>query len=147
MPLFAASSRTDLREAWREAWRKHRQGLPLEPLEAQLADVVAIHPEYHATLEADRAVLERDWSPEQGESNPFLHMGLHLVVRDGIATDRPLGIRAVFERLLTLCGSGHEAEHLLLDCLAETLWEAQRAGAPADEAAYLERARRRISAA
>lgn len=146
MPLFGSGSRGDLREAWREAWRKHREGLPLEPLEAQLADLVTCHPEYHATLEAGPGEPERDWTPEQGESNPFLHMGLHLAVREGVQTDRPAGIRRVFERLLPSCGSRHDAEHLLVDCLAETLWEAQRSGVPADEATYLARARRQLKA-
>ena len=133
MPFFAGKDRDALRAIWQEAWRKHRLGLPLEPLEAQLADVVLWHPEYHDTLAAEPGALERDWTPEGGQGNPFLHMGLHAAVRDGIATDRPKGIRQVYLDLAAGSASAHDAEHLLLDCLGETLWEAQRAGLPPDE--------------
>jgi hypothetical protein len=142
MPFFAGQDRGSLRVIWHEAWRKHRLRLPLEPLEAQLADVLLWHPEYHQTLESDPGALDRDWTPEGGQGNPFLHMGLHATVRDGIATDRPRGIRDVYEDLLRNSATAHEAEHALLDCLGETLWEAQRAGLPPDELAYLDKALR-----
>jgi len=146
MPLFAGQDRDSLRRAWQEAWHKQQSGAPLEPLEAQLADVILLHPEYQEILAGGPEALARDWTPEGGQSNPYLHMGLHLAVRDSIATDRPAGILAVYERLLGSCGSPHEAEHVLLDCLGETLWEAQRAGRPPDENAFLERCRARAGA-
>lgn len=139
MPLFDTQSRDQLRRAYLEAWRKHREGLPMEPLEAQIADVVALHPEYQAALERSDDLLDRDYSPEGGQSNPFLHMGLHLAVRDQIATDRPPGVRAAFEALAARISSPHDAEHQIIECLAEALWEAQRAGRPPDEQAYLRR--------
>lgn len=142
--LFAGSDRDQLRRTWLEAWRKHRGGLPLEPLEAQLADVILVHPEYHPLLETDGDAAAREWTPEGGETNPFLHMGLHMAVREGVATDRPPGLREAFRALAASCASPHEAEHRLLDCLAETLWEAQRQGRSPDEAAFLERARQRV---
>lgn len=111
----------------------------MEPLEAQIADVIALHPEYQAVLEDVEAAIARDYTPESGESNPFLHMGLHLAVRDQIATNRPAGIRAVFEAIARKRGDEHEAEHVMIECLAEALWEAQRFGRPPDEMAYLER--------
>jgi hypothetical protein len=122
-----------------EAWRKRRAGLPVEPLEAQVADVIALHPEYHAALERGDEVLARDYTPEVGQSKPFLHMGLHLAVRDQIATDRPAGIRQAFQSVAARLGSEHEAEHRIIECLAEAMWEAQRSGRPPDEAAYLQR--------
>ena len=90
------------------------------------------------------AVLDRDWTPDSGESNPFLHMGLHIAIREGAAADRPAGIRALRERLIALAGDEHDADHGMMECLAETLWEAQRAGLPPDEQGYLERVRRLI---
>jgi hypothetical protein len=129
MPFFDNQSRDELRRVYVEAWRKRRAGLPIEPLEAQVADVIALHPEYHAALERS----------EDGQSNPFLHMGLHLAVRDQIATDRPAGLRQAFERVAARVGSAHEAEHRIIECLAEAMWEAQRSGRPPDEAAYLQR--------
>ncbi len=145
MPFFDTQSRDQLRQTYVDAWRKHRGGLPLEPLEAQIADVVALHPEYHAALERTLSVLERDYTPEGGQSNPFLHMGLHLAVRDQLATNRPPGIRKAFESIARRLASQHDAEHRLIECLAETLWEAQRAGLPPDEAAYLQRVRKIVA--
>lgn len=139
MPFFDNQSRDELRRVYAEAWRKRRAGLPIEPLEAQVADVIALHPEYHAALERDVDALARDYTPEGGQSNPFLHMGLHLAVRDQIATDRPAGLRQAFENLARRTGDAHEAEHRIIECLAEAMWEAQRAGRPPDEAAYLQR--------
>jgi hypothetical protein len=139
MPIFDTQSRDELRRVYIDAWRKHREGLPMEPLEAQVADVIALHPEYQAALERPDQVVERDYSPEGGQSNPFLHMGLHLAVRDQIATNRPNGIRLAFDALAKRMGSAHDAEHRVIECLAEALWEAQRAGRPPDEQAYLER--------
>jgi hypothetical protein len=86
-------------------------------------------------------VLDRDYSPEGGQSNPFLHMGLHLAVRDQLATDRPAGIRRAFDEVVRSLGDLHRAEHQLIECLAETLWEAQRSSLPPDEGVYLERVR------
>jgi hypothetical protein len=146
MPFFDNQSRSDLRRAYVEAWRKYRARLPLEPLEAQIADVIALHPEYHAALEDPEGVLDRDYTPEGGESNPFLHMGLHLAVRDQIATDRPAGIRALFGELAARLGDAHEAEHAMLECLASALWEAQRAGRLPDEQAYLQSIERLVRA-
>ena len=139
MPFFDNQSRDELRRVYVEAWRKRRAGLPIEPLEAQVADVIALHPEYHAALERGEDALGRDYAPEGGQSNPFLHMGLHLAVRDQIATDRPAGLRKAFESLAQRVGSSHEAEHRIIECLAEAMWEAQRSGRPPDEAAYLQR--------
>lgn len=124
-----------------DAWRKQREGAPLEPVEAQVADVIAAHPEYHGEIEGSQDVLNRDYSPESGRANPFLHMGLHLAIRDQLATDRPPGIRAAFIKIAT-ASSEHDAEHRLIDCLAEALWNAQRTGRPPDEAAYLAQVKR-----
>ncbi len=137
MPFFDNQPRDELRRVYVEAWRKRRAGLPIEPLQAQVADVIALHPEYHAALERDVDAPARDYTPEGGQSNPFLHMGLHLAVRDQIATDRPAGLRHAFESLARRTGDAHEAEHRIIECLAEAMWEAQRTGRPPDEQAYL----------
>jgi hypothetical protein len=140
MPFFENQSRDQLRQMYFDAWQRRRGGLPLEALQAQIADVIELHPEYHpAVLHPD--ALQHDYTPEQGQSNPFLHMGLHLAVRDQVVTDRPGGLRRAFEELAARVGSIHDAEHRLMECLAETLWEAQRAGTPPDEQKYLERVR------
>jgi hypothetical protein len=142
MPFFDTQSRDQLRRMYVDAWRKRRAGLPMETLELQIADVIALHPEYHAGLERADDAVQRDYTPEGGESNPFLHMGLHLAVREQIGTDRPAGIRAIFESLAAQCGTQHDAEHELIECLAQALWNAQRSGLPPDEQSYLESAAR-----
>jgi hypothetical protein len=136
VPVFHDQSRETLRRMYAEAWRKHREGAVMEPLEMQVADVIALHPEYHVALE--QQALARDYLPDDGQSNPFLHMGLHLAVRDQVATDRPHGVREIFESLTRRLGSAHDAEHRMIERLAESLWNAQRSGRLPDEQAYLE---------
>jgi len=126
-----------------EAWRKARESLPLEPLEDQIVRVLEQHPEYHPIVESGEPALERDYTPEAGESNPFLHMGLHLAVREQVGTDRPAGIAAIHRELARRLGDVHEAEHHMIECLAEELWSSQRSGRLPDETVYLESLRRR----
>jgi Domain of unknown function (DUF1841) len=139
--LFAADDRDALRRRYVEAWRRRRESLPLEPVDAQIADVIALHPEYQTILESDGPVNEA-FTVEEGRTNPFLHMGLHLALHEQVATDRPAGIRAIHSRLAGRRGNVHDAEHAMIEALAETLWEAQRTGRPPDEAAYAERLKR-----
>jgi hypothetical protein len=120
--------------------------VPLEPLEHQLVSVIEQHPEYHPLLEDDPQALGRDYTPESGQSNPFLHLGLHLAIREQVATDRPQGIAAVHRTLSRQLGDVHEAEHRMLERLGEALWLSQRTGRPPDEATYLESLRRLLGA-
>jgi hypothetical protein len=145
VPLFHQQSRADLRRMYIDAWRKHQAGQPLQALEQQLANVIAEHPEYHALLDVNETAVQAEYLPESGASNPFLHMGMHLALREQVATDRPRGITAAHARLAQRLNSAHEAEHRMLEALGETLWEAQRNGLPPDETAYLERIARLIS--
>jgi hypothetical protein len=140
--LFSGQSREQLRRRYLEAWRKFSAHERLEPLEAQLAALIAEHPEYVAWLESGDAALLADFTPEGGRENPFLHMGLHLAIREQVATDRPAGIALVHQELSRRSEGAHAAEHRMIEPLAETLWEAQRSGQPPDELEYLERLRR-----
>ena len=141
MSFYAHQNRDALRAAWRMAWQRHREQAPLEPLQAQIFDVIALHPEYHALVASEDAVAA-EFTPEAGQSNPFLHMGLHLALREQVGTDRPSGIRAVYERLAARAASPHDAEHSMIVVLATALWDAQRAGRAPDETHYLEQLRR-----
>jgi hypothetical protein len=142
MPFFHDLGRDRLRGMYAEAWRRHREGLPLEPLQAQIVAVIELHPEYHAVVESGAEALARDYTPEGGTTNPFLHMGLHLAIREQVGTDRPAGIRAVHAALTRRLGDAHAAEHRMIKCLAEALWQSQASGRPPDEAAYLAALRR-----
>jgi hypothetical protein len=139
--MFANAGRDELRRRYVNAWQRHREGLPLEPLDAQIADVITLHPEYHAYLESADAASET-FTVEQGRSNPFLHMGLHLAIREQVGTRRPTGIDDIHRRLAQRLGDAHEAEHRMIEVLAETLWEAQRGGIAPDEQRYLDRLRK-----
>src|SRR6185437_8762222 len=138
MPLFSGQNREQLRQMYLNSWRKYTSKQPLEPLEAQVAAVVAEHPEYVPLLESGPRALTTDYTPEGGRENPFLHMGLHLAIREQVATDRPPGIARIHESLSQRLGDPHATEHIMLEALAETLWEAQSAGRAPDEQLYLE---------
>ncbi|MGH8181499.1 MAG: DUF1841 family protein [Steroidobacteraceae bacterium] len=141
MPVFSGQNREQLRQMYLDAWRKYTARQPLEPLEAQLAAVIAEHSEYVPMLESGAEALTTDYSPEGGRENPFLHMGLHLAIREQVATDRPAGIAQVHQSLSRRLGDPHAAEHAMLELLAQTMWESQRSGRAPDEQRYLERLR------
>lgn len=141
--MIFSNKRDDLRRQFLDAWRKAETGRPLTALEDLIAGVIREHPEYHALFAEGEAAIEREWTPEMGETNPFLHMSMHIAVREQLSVDRPPGIRQIFEALTRKLGDMHTAEHELLEALAETLWQAQRDGLPPDEQRYLSRARQR----
>ncbi len=135
--MIFGQDRNELRKMYADAWKKHCDKSPLTPLEAQIATVVEWHPEYHDDVTSE--VLDKDYLPDGGKTNPFLHMGLHLGIREQVATNRPPGISEVFSTLTAKIGDAHDAEHRMIDCLAETLWEAQSQNSAPDEQKYLER--------
>ena len=130
-------SREDVRRFFAQAYRKWRDQLPLEPIEAMAADVIALHPEYFPLLE-DEAALARDYTPEDGGLNPFLHLSLHLAIEEQLSINQPPGIREAFEHAQARHGDRHAALHDVLECLGETIWRAQRDKAPLDGKAYVE---------
>jgi len=139
--------RDSMRRFFLDAWRKARDdGAQIEPLEEQIASVVRAHPEYHTLLDDPDAALSRDFLPESGATNPFLHLSLHLAILEQVTTDRPPGIRTVYHHFVAAEGNPHQAEHRIMDCLAQALWEAQRSGRPPDESAYMECLQRLIAA-
>ncbi|PKO34473.1 MAG: DUF1841 domain-containing protein [Betaproteobacteria bacterium HGW-Betaproteobacteria-7] len=134
-------SREQVRRFFCDAWRKHQERLPLVGAEVAAADLAARHPEYHFLLADADGALDKEWTPESGEMNPFLHLSLHLAIHEQLSIDQPPGIRAAFERLVARLDR-HDAEHVLLEKLAETVWQAQRSGGQLDAEAYVEAVRR-----
>jgi len=137
--VIFGQDRNELRRMYADAWQKRCDKLPMAPLEIQIADVIEMHPEYHGDVTGED--LDRDYTPDGGQTNPFLHMGLHLGIREQVATNRPAGIGAIHKAVAAKLGDLHAAEHAMIECLAETLWEAQSSNAPPDEMKYLERLR------
>ena len=136
-------NRSQAREFLFDLWEKHRAGATLTPLESMALAIVLEHPEYHGHLEDRERYLDRDWRPEGGETNPFLHLQMHLAIEEQVSIDQPPGIRAAVDALARKRGAMHEARHDVMDCLAEVIWNAQRHGAAFDNEAYLECVRRK----
>jgi len=130
-------NREELRRFFQASWEKRLNGQALQPLEHIVAQVIEQHPEYHRHL-GDPDQLERDFTPEQGETNPWLHMGMHITLAEQIGSDRPAGIRGSYQQVVARFGDHHAAEHAMMECLGVALWEAQRSGAAPDEQSYLE---------
>jgi len=135
-------NREQLRQFYHDIWQKMQQNTAMSALENQVAQVIAEHPEYHTIFNQDQ--IDKDFSVEEGQTNPYLHMGLHISLHEQIGTNRPAGIRDLYQQLQTQYASAHEAEHQMMECLTESLWLAQRNNQPPSEAAYLEALRRLI---
>ena len=136
--------RDRLRQVFFEAWRKQRTGEAMQQLEQMVAGVVSRHPEYHGLLSDRDGGIAREFLPEAGESNPFLHMAMHISLLEQVSTDRPPGIGELYRRLCRRLGDEHAAEHQLMECLGRMLWEAQSANRMPDETAYLDCIRRLV---
>ena len=119
---------------YKDAWEEFQQQKILTALEIQITDVVKEHPEYHDFVKQ----LDKDYLPEAGQTNPFLHMGLHLGLRDQLTTNRPAGITEIYNQLVKKKGSSHDAEHSMIECLAEAMWSAQTNNTQPDEIRYLQ---------
>ncbi|MCA1798779.1 MAG: DUF1841 family protein [Xanthomonadaceae bacterium] len=133
-----SDDRRSMRKRFVLVWEKMQARTPLEPLEAVIAEVIEAHPEYQPLLGRGDAALDDEWTPERGETNPFLHLGLHVAIREQIAADRPTGVKDAYRALCRHTGDTLAAEHRMIECLATALWEAGRSGAAPDEAAYLD---------
>ena len=130
-------TRDQARQFYFAAWKKFRDHAPLTDLEAIAVELMGRHPEYHAILDAPERNQDRDWRPEQGETNPFLHLSMHLAISEQLSIDQPVGVKSRYEKLRAALGDEHAAQHAVMDCLAEMIWTAQRYHQPPDGAAYL----------
>jgi len=129
------TNRDSLRQFYFDSWQKFKNKSELNPLEQQIVAVINEHPEYHALLENKEASLDKEFMPEMGETNPFLHMGMHLGLMEQINTNRPEGIRELYQQMIVK-QSAHDAEHEMIDCLAEAIWTAQKNNVQPDDSAY-----------
>lgn len=136
MALFNPS-RDEVRQFFFDAWAKFKQQSMLTELEKMAVGIMHMHPEYHTILDHPEQYLEQAYYPEMGETNPFLHMSLHLSIQEQISINQPIGITPAYGKLCTRFQEEHEAQHALLECLAETIWLAQRNQTGLDAAHYL----------
>ena len=131
-------SRDEARLFFFDAWKKYKQDQPLTDLQKLALEIIILHPEYHKILDEPGHYLERDYLPEAGDINPFLHMSLHLAIEEQLSIDQPRGIRGLFEGILQKTPDRHATLHLVMDCLGEMIWHAQRYNTAPDEKIYLE---------
>lgn len=136
MSLFG-QSRQDTREVFFQTWHKLRHNQPLDGVEHIIARIIKQHPEYHVVLDNREFYEDRDYLPENGETNPFLHMGMHVAIEEQVSIDQPTGIRTEYDRLLLRLGDVHTVQHTVMECLGEMLWQSQRQQTPPDESVYL----------
>ena len=132
-----SQDRDQLRRYYLNSWQKKQNGEPLNALEQQVAEVISEHPEYHTILQDEDKALGREYAPEDGETNPFLHMSLHIGLQEQVVTDRPAGIREIYQQMIARHGV-HDAEHQMMNYLIESLWLAQRNQTEPDEKIYME---------
>jgi len=130
------NNRNELRQVYLTCWQLKNNKLPMDAMQEVVANIVELHPEYHALLENEESV-DQDFSADSGDSNPFLHMSMHIALHEQISTDRPKGINDCYQKLCDLHGGAHDAEHAMMECLGESLWLAQRNQTAPDENNYL----------
>lgn len=136
-------SQQDVRLFFCETYRKSRSKEILTPLEAIAADWINLHPEYADILNDAETALQANYSIDQGQSNPFLHLSMHLSIAEQVSIDQPSGVKAAFLKLSYKYQSEHEAHHQMMECLGEMIWNAQRTGQPPDGDAYMESLKKR----
>jgi len=136
--MMFSPTRDEARRLFFESWRKFKAGIALEGLESTVVGVLAAHPEYHVMLDQPERYIDADYSPDAGQVNPFLHLSLHLAVEEQLSIDQPRGIRGRYQALVAGLQSEHHAKHRILDCLAESIWQAQRNRVAFDERVYFD---------
>ena len=133
-----STSRDEVRDFFIQTWRKQGERAPLTPLEGMALDIIFMHPEYQSMLASAKGTTQDEFTLEQGGTNPFLHMSLHLAIEEQLSIDQPAGLRREFDRLMAKFSDRHQAAHAVLECLGETVWRSQRENLPPDAEAYLE---------
>ncbi len=124
------------RQIFWDAWQKAQADLPLNALEVRIARVIAMHPEYHHFFDDMEDFLERDFQLDDG-MNPYLHLSLHLAIEEQLATKHPPEAAKLMElQMMTLKKDRHEVIHMILEVLAESVYESQRTGKELDPIAY-----------
>ena len=131
-------SREQVRALFFETWRKYGAGETIAGVETLALEAILLHPEYHRVLDAPDRYRQQEYFPELGETNPFLHLSLHVALEEQLSIDQPPGVRERFARIVSKSADRHAALHAAVDCMAEMVWRAQRDAATPDAAGYLD---------
>lgn len=137
-----SNNRNELRQVYYTAWKKYKNKQLLDNLEKEIVDIILLHPEYHTLLD-DKSDLDKDFIPGIETHNPFLHMSLHHAVAEQLKTDKPDGIRTIYQQLAKK-HSDHEAAHLVIEILGEIIWQANQTGNMFDSEAYIDRLKKLV---
>jgi len=131
------NDRNEMRKMFYTAWANYNNKALLQPLEQVIVNIIQLHPEYHVLL-ADEASLDKEFTPDMGETNPFLHMSMHIAIQEQLSTARPACIQDIYQQLCTKHGDNHKAEHDIMECIGQMIWQAQRDNSAPNEQAYIE---------
>ena len=146
MRLFNPS-RDEVREFFFDTWSQFKAQKPLTDLEKIALGVMHMHPEYHVILDAPEQFKQQEYFPEFGETNPFLHMSLHLSILEQISINQPIGITSIYQQLKLKHQEEHNAQHDILECLGEAIWSAQRNNTALDANNYVQLLQQRVGKA
>jgi hypothetical protein len=131
-----SQDRSELRKIFFDAWNHHQENKTLTPMETIIVNIINLHPEYHEILGNENEFIDKNYSPEDGESNPFLHMAMHISIHEQLSTNRPEQITGIYQQLLTKYQDQHTVEHHMMECLGQMIWQAQRDNVMPDETLY-----------
>ena len=136
--MFFSQDRNQLRQVFFNAWKKNTTGEMLDPMENMIVNALKLHPEYHRFFSQAESNADKDFSPELGETNPFLHLGMHISIHEQLSINQPTGITEYYKKILQQTNDPHETEHQIMDCLGEMIWKAQREQQPPSEKVYFD---------
>ena len=121
-----------------DVWHKYYANKPLEPLEQIVLGVILEHPEYHYFFQDETSTVNYEFDPGSGDTNPFLHMGMHIAIKEQVQADRPAGVRQIYLSLCELFQDQHKVEHQMMECLGSMLWQAQINNQLPEENVYMD---------
>ncbi len=133
--------RNEQRKFLAKSWDKYKNNQFLEPLEKELVAIIQIHPEYQKKIYN----IDSDYFLEQGEVNPFLHINLHLALREQLSINQPEGIKEIYSKLLNIHKDSHEVEHAMMDCITKMLFVLKQNNKPMDQELYIDCLRKKLN--
>jgi len=135
--MLYSQDRNQLRQVFFQVWEKQQSGQILDAMETILANIIKMHPEYHSLLSEKEQNLEKDYHPDMGETNPFLHLSMHIAIHEQLSIDQPAGIQAAYQKLQHKLKDAHEVEHIIMECLGEMIWKSQKYQSMPDQVEYI----------